>query len=278
MAQTSPRLIGDEPQSDEQAFGAVSPSRWQGRTPPDRDWMVEQCFARGTVGLLSGDGGIGKSLLMQQLCSAAVLGRPWLGLHVAKGPALYLACEDDHDELWRRQASICRALGAQMDDVAELQLVPRVGRDNALFMLDRREWRMKPRPLYEYLYRRAREHAISYVIIDTATQTFRGNQNDETQVVEFINHLRRLAIAIQGVVILTKHPSMAGRALGTGESGNVAWNNSVRSRLYLHQDKAGLHLQTMKSNYGAKGGKIALKWERGVYVLDEALRAPDPYR
>lgn len=31
------------------------------REPPAREWMVEGCFAKGTVGMVSGDGGIGKS-------------------------------------------------------------------------------------------------------------------------------------------------------------------------------------------------------------------------
>ena len=78
--------------------------------------------------------------------------------------------------------------------------------------------------------------------------------------------LRRLAVAIQGIVILTKHPSVTGRANGTGESGSVAWENSVRARCYLHTNKDGdLVLKTMKSNYGPKGNEIRLHWEDGVF-------------
>ena len=88
---------------------------------------------------------------------------------------------------------------------------------------------------------------------------------DEVQVDDFITELRRLAIAIQGVVILTKHPSVTGRALGTGESGSVAWNNSVRARLYMHESKAGLELKGMASNYSRKLESIPLVWERGVF-------------
>jgi len=81
--------------------------------------------------------------------------------------------------------------------------------------------------------------------------------------------LRRLAVAIQGAVILVKHPSAAGQALGTGESGSVAWHNGVRSRLYLHKDKAlGLTLSSRKSNYGPADLELPIRWERGVYQMN----------
>ena len=238
------------------------------REPPARDWMVEGCFLKGTVGLVAGDGGIGKSLLMQQLATCAVLGRPWLGLSVKPGRALYLGCEDDGDELHRRQWSINASLGYEMADVldAGLDLIPRVGCDNVLMRLMRPAWKMERTSLMDKLVVRCRRTGVQYVVVDTATQTFSGNQNDENQVVAYVNEFRRLAVAIQGVVIFTKHPSMAGRALGTGESGNVAWANSVRARLYLHQHKAlGLVLEGMKANYSGKLKPVPLRWSQGVF-------------
>lgn len=248
-------------------LGGLSPSRLL-REPPARNWMVQDVFLRGTVALIAGDGGKGKSLLCQQLATCAVLGRPWLGFSLQPGRCLYLACEDDGDELHRRQWAINRSLGCDMEDTLEagLELIPRVGQDNGLMVFDRKAWRMQRAPLMDRLVGRCRLHGIQYLIIDTATKTFRGNQNDETQVDDYITELRKVAIMMQGLVILTKHPSLAGRISGTGESGNVAWSNSVRARLYLHSDKAGLVLEGMKSNYGPKAPKVPLRWERGVFV------------
>jgi RecA-family ATPase len=266
-------------QSDQ--FSTINPASWEGRLPPRRDWMVERCIVRGSVALVSGDGGIGKSLLMQQLCTSAAMGRPWLGLSCRPGRAIFFGCEDDHDELWRRQYDINRTLGLTMAEVGEagLELAPRVGFDNTLSRLDRREWRMVVTELFERLLAACLELGVTYVVIDTATQAFAGNQNDEQQVVQFCNQLRRLAIGIQGCVIITRHPSVAGRALGTGESGSVSWHNSVRGRLYLHKDKEGLRLEHRKSNYGPADVKIPLRWERGCFVLDEApMPSYHPYR
>jgi hypothetical protein len=58
-------------------------------------------------------------------------------------------------------------------------------------------------------------------------------------------------------------------ASGSGTSGSTAWNNSVRSRLYLTQDDANPDariLKFMKSNYGPKGEPMKLIWRNGLFV------------
>lgn len=250
------------------------PSFQLARDPPRREWMVEGCFPKATVAMLSGDGGIGKSLCVQQLLTSACLGLPWLGMNTERGRGLYLACEDDEDELHRRQWAINRSLNRTMDDVLEadgLHLFGRVGRDNTLSRLERKAWRMEPTELFTRMLAYCLRQGITYVVIDTATQCFAGNQNDEQQVVQFINQLRRVAIAIQGLVLITKHPSLSGRALGTGESGNTAWNNSVRSRLYLKsgRDEDAVILKGMKANYAKKIGELPLRWVRGAFATIE---------
>jgi RecA-family ATPase len=72
------------------------------------------------------------------------------------------------------------------------------------------------------------------------------------------------------------HPSLTGLNSGSGTSGSTAWNNSVRSRLYLSRiadngfepDPDARVLSTKKANYGRTGGEINLKWERGVFVAE----------
>jgi RecA-family ATPase len=122
------------------------------------------------------------------------------------------------------------------------------------------------------LVTRCRRTGVQYVIIDTTTKTFAGNQNDPRHVTAFVDELQKLAIAIDGIVILTQHPSMRGRLTGTGESGSVQWENAVRSRLYLHTHKAkGLILEGMKANYSEKPEPLALEFKHGVF----AIRTPE---
>ena len=113
------------------------------------------------------------------------------------------------------------------------------------------------------------------MVLDSVHDLFGGNENSRPQARQFINGLRRLAIDIDGAVILTAHPSLSGLSSGSGLSGSTAWNNAVRSRLYLERlnDDDADHgnddvrvLRTVKSNYGPAGGEIQLRWRDGVFV------------
>jgi len=79
---------------------------------------------------------------------------------------------------------------------------------------------------------------------------------------------------------LLNHPSLSGMATGSGTAGSVAWNNSVRSRLYLtyppgskDEDDEDIYTRILtgkKANYGRTGEKRVVRWDRGVFVLDSA--------
>lgn len=55
-------------------------SSLDGLTRPAREWAVQDLVPSGTVTLLGGDGGTGKSLLGMQLTDAVATGGRWLGL------------------------------------------------------------------------------------------------------------------------------------------------------------------------------------------------------
>src|SRR5258708_35124200 len=83
--------------------------------------------------------------------------------------------------------------------------------------------------------------------------------------------LRGLAIDFDCAVLLLSHPSLSGLTSGTGTSGSTAWNNSVRSRLYLEVPNESPDvrvLKVVKANYGKTGEAIAMRWNDGVYELD----------
>ncbi|MFX5530248.1 AAA family ATPase, partial [Acinetobacter baumannii] len=76
----------------------------------------------------------GKSLLGQQLCTAVASGLRFLGIEARACPALYVTCEDDVDELHRRQHAINRSLRTRYAGLdGKLHLVSLVGNeDNAI--------------------------------------------------------------------------------------------------------------------------------------------------
>jgi RecA-family ATPase len=257
----------------------ISPSAWVG-DPPPYDWLVEGCFLAGTVALLSGDGGLGKSLLMQQLCTAMALGQPWIGLETKQCNTLALFCEDDAEELWRRQQSINRHYGCTMADLSSVTYLSRVGEESILVNFDRFTDEAKATPFLGQIRDLAIDLEIRFLILDTASDVFGGDEINRQQVRRFISILRRLALDINGCAALTSHPSNTGMSTGSGRSGSTGWHNSVRSRLYLtstaadnEEDTSERLLKTMKQNHGPFGGKIGLRWADGVF---EQIRGEAP--
>lgn len=99
----------------------------------------------------------------------------------------------------------------------------------------------KATPLFDELIEYLEWWEAELVIIDTAADTFAGNEISRIQVRNFINRaLRVIATRLGATVILTSHPSRAGMSDGTGMSGSTAWNNSVRSRLYRQKQSRGI--------------------------------------
>lgn len=64
-----------------------------------KEFAIERLAPVGEVTLFTGPGSAGKSLLSQQLATAAAAELPCLGLDVQSGPAIYLTCEDSDKQL-----------------------------------------------------------------------------------------------------------------------------------------------------------------------------------
>lgn len=267
-------------------FSPFSPTNWVNRQAPALDWIVEGAFLRGTVAILAGDGGLGKSLILQQLLTAAAFGMPWLGMATKPSRSLAVFCEDDTDELQRRQQSINEHYRVQMKELEPIAIESRAGRDSVLMNFTQWGASGKRTALFDQLEYAAKTHKAQIVVLDTLADVFSGNEVDRNQPRTFIRELRRLALAIQGVVILTQHPSVEGVNSGSGRSGSTGWNNSVRSRLYLTMPKRQTgddtptndrYLKNMKNNHSKFGGKLEVVWDRGVFKLKEDTLAKPYY-
>lgn len=262
------------------AMDAVEAISLDGAALPSRRWLVEGWIPERAVTILSGDGGVGKSLLVLQLMIASALRRPWLGMNVEPRPSFAMFCEDDDAEIHLRANAILNAQQAAFSDLEGVSWAARAGQENVLMAFPTTgNDPGRPTRVFHELRNRVIASGARLVIIDTVADTFGGNENFRSQVRAFIGLLRNLANEIDGSIILTAHPSVAGQASGSGISGSTAWNNSVRSRLYLTRpateeneisDKDARLLKKMKSNYGSIGDTIGFRWIDGAFVADEA--------
>ena len=209
---------------------------------------------------------------------AAATGTNWIGIPVPKMRSLGVFCEDDREELWRRHESIAVGAGHTIGNpYGEAILWPRTGHDNLLVTYDG-NGKPEPTPLFDLVQKEVIDRRIELLVIDTAADTFGGNEIIRAQANNFIKAVCGgfiLSAAAHGIVLtvlLLAHPSQAGRNSGSGESGSTGWNNAVRSRLYLARPKDGLPdervLTRMKANYARAGDdqSINLLWHEGVLV------------
>lgn len=261
----------------------IAPVTLQGQPIPPREWLVPEWIPMLYTTALYGDGGTGKSLLAMQLMTAAATGKHWLGQPVKQVKVLGVFCEDDPTELHRRQGQINYAYECNFSDLGNMRWYSGVGADNTLVAFESGH-ESDFTSLYHQIEKEALEFGAQLIVIDTAADTFGGNENARRDVRIFINRLNQLALQINGAVVLCAHPSVAGMATGRGDGGNTAWNNSVRSRLYLHRpepDKDQPQLDTnirllsrKKSNYSATNDELSLLWQNGVFIAFGATGSP----
>jgi len=272
FAATPDKTVKDE----EIAFTFKPVSFFADRPIPNRDWVVPNLIPSKTVTLMMGDGGTGKSLLALQLAAAAVTGQDWIGNEVKQGPVVVLSAEDDEDELHRRFDAVFRHFNADMRTVNDLRFLSLAGEDAVLGGLHNEQ--IKPTKLFHFVEAEVARTKPVLVVFDTLADLFGGNEINRTQTRQFIGLLRGISVRHDCASLLLGHPSVAGMQSGTGSSGSTAWSNSVRSRLYLERIQENgfepnsdlRRLTTKKANYGKVGTQIGLKWNQGVFTVEEA--------
>jgi RecA-family ATPase len=235
-------------------------SQWDSQPVPERKWAIKDRVPANQAGLLSGEGGTGKSIIELMKNVAHVAGKDWLGSLPEPGPAIYVGAEDDENELHIRLAAIASHYGVSFRDLTDkgLYILCLLGEDATLCAANR-SGMVERTPLYNRLYDAAIDIKPMNISIDTLTRAFAGNEIDRSQVYQFASHMQALAKAAGGSVTILSHPSLAGMASGSGISGSTAWHGAFRFRQYLKGVKTGSgeqpdgdlrELQFKKNQYG----------------------------
>lgn len=243
---------------------------------PPRMFLCDSLIPMGTVTGLGGDGGVGKSLVAMQLAVATVTGLAWLGRPVRRGPVIFLSAEDDINEIHRRLAAIVASYQIELADLRDLHIAPLAGEDAVLAVETAKSSNaIAATPLWTQVQMLCDTRRPVLLILDPLADLFAGNENSRPQARQFVAMLRGLAMRADLAALLLYHPSLSGIASGTGTSGSTAWNNSVRSRLYLRRavgDNGAESspdvriIETMKANYGPRGEQLTLRWRDGVFA------------
>lgn len=258
------------------------PMQWaelEGRTPPERQWLVAHWLSHGPM-LLAGKGGIGKTLLAQTLATALALGRHFIDTVTSPAKVLFWACEDDHDELWRRQIAICRYFGVPLSALeGRLVIEPRLGHENTLLgtAFGQPCWTS----LHEELRQQVNDYAADVLMLDNIGQTYGCLENDRHQVTKFVNGIVGLVSDRPFSAMLMGHPA---KAAESEFAGSTAWENAVRMRWFLgtklpdQPDAADAedgirYLAKRKSNYSVHDWR-RLGYRDGVLIPEASGPTP----
>ncbi|MBU2787321.1 AAA family ATPase [Acidithiobacillus sp. VAN18-1] len=234
----------------------------------------------GHVCLLSGHGGSGKSTLALQLAAAVAMGQPLLGVSTKRGRVLFFSGEDAEPLLRHRLAAVCQSLDVNPHKLAEQMRVLDGTEEPALYreVAEFGTRRLEPTPIFDRLAELVNEWQPALVVIDNASDTFEGSENDRAQVRAFVRGLARLAretATSPAILLLTHTPKASIGGRGESYSGSTAWHNSSRARLSLTPDKddpARLVLSLDKINVAPPLQSQPLRLARaagGVLVLDD---------
>ncbi len=189
---------------------------------PPIEWVVTELFSAGSVSLIVGEGGCGKTWALLDCAVSVALGQPWLE-HAVQGVAVLIVDEESGPRrLARRLGDVLRGHAAGPETpIAYITL--------ARFDLGKAE------------DIRALEAAIieahaRLVIIDALADVMLGrDENTVKEVQPIFVALRGIAEAQQAAIVIIHHTNRAGRYRGS-----TAIKGAVDLLLLVENDNAGL--------------------------------------
>jgi hypothetical protein len=262
-------------------FETFDAGNWEGVGIAPRRWTILNRIPAGEPGIISGDGGTGKTLLMLQACVAIASELPdWMnGVVDTHGPVIVFSAEEKLGEMHRRVGRILAYLGLSFRDLAgRLHFV--CDPDDVTLATVDRDGLVAPSRSLLRLEKSVQQIRPAFVLIENAAEVYPANEIVRSPVARFVRKcLGGLAGPNDAAVGLIQHPSVSGLKDGTGRSGSTGWSNAGRWRMnFTYADADGdddgvsptgiRKLEIIKSNYGPAGEIVRVCWhqEHGVFV------------
>ena len=268
----------DRHANDNYDFGDVSTFRldtYTQGTPPPQKFLLEPIMPQGVVGLLFGEGGLGKSFVALDLCiqiaKRAITQDPvilWpgpLGGRIpdnAGGATVFITLEDDRSEIHRRTTSV------DPDGIrfsAPVYVIPALDLPNFDPTLVRDEKRnaaltalaTKHLPdLLDNIIRKSGHH-IALLALDPAGDFINADENSATYVKALMRHLRVLSQRFGCTILLLGHTAKNdGKQSMRGSSAWVA-NSRFAYALWKPNDKEDVKRAVqLVREHGLDAGRI----------------------
>jgi len=158
------------------------------------EWIVTEMLPRGTMAILAGQAGAGKSFLSYTLAYCAALGVPFLGFPTKETRVLYFDEENGEPDFLQYNQWVWQALGRP--EVSALDRTLRLEHHSLVS-----GWK-------QAMWDAIRDHRPGLVVIDTCTPAFQlKDENDNAEAVQVLNILRDIRAKIDPLMsfLLLKH-------------------------------------------------------------------------
>jgi archaellum biogenesis ATPase FlaH len=184
--------------------------------PPQHDWVWDGYIERGTLTVLHGDGGTGKSILAGHLARAITTGGTCLGRPTQQGNVLIIDAENPIDEIARRMHALDYA-STPPDAITYYRASEAILGQTGHVDIDR-------------LTRLTDIHEPSVVILDSQRGLWSGEEKDAIEIRPLYRTLQHLAEHAACSMIVIHHDRRIG-----GYSGSSDIHNSADTRLHLER-------------------------------------------
>ena len=256
--------------------------------PEPRSWLIDQWLPAGSVALLTGEGGAGKSRLALQLAAGMASDRlvdptdrpawihgtaaPQLGNAVPSGglPVLYASWEDRAEEMARRLSQISGnpapwCTPNTLDNLKMLDLAGQGPLWTTPGRYDTPTWTRLGLALLQV----AQTEEVGLLILDSLAAVYGANENDRGQVRDFMASWDAWASAHNCTVLIIGHPPKS----SAGYSGSTDWHSAARARWEIGKERlqssskgqraepTDWKLAMVKSNYGPEPPALCLDWD-----------------
>ena len=241
--------------------------------PAPRETLLENFMAHGKyLSLIYGAGGSGKSLLSLQMLRTLSRQKEFLGLTPGKACAHFrgalISLEEPLEDVhFRYQKMSGRVVDPLDDGSEEPEWVDLRGQDIELCKVEKGS--IKPGPGLDRLIRVVKAKKYTFLVIDSLSRIFPGNENDRAAVTAFGRIMDRLVEETGCHILLLAHTNKAGDF-----SGSSGWAAICRQMFVISAEKLdGRTIYTMtaeKTNEGERGAYVRYAFDDWCYVqVDE---------
>lgn len=213
-------------------------SKW---CAPEKEFIVEDWLSVGDISFLKGERGVGKSLLAQQLMTAVAIGKPWLNMDVKQVKTYGVFCDDEKEDLIRKQRAINRLY--QLDESlvkSQMQMLARSGEDNLLMTFN---YGGELTTFFHEVLEDIRSLRPKLVILDSASDLFEGGPSNFEEFIQVC--CAYIARVLDCAVLVCEHDSSIN--VCNDKVWSLSHSNEANDERILHYGRSS-HLLRYQDN------------------------------